>query len=77
MDKYPYLYTGLQTIEDFRPYYCPMEILDTGFFLDCDDVESIDNGTLAERFEKFVNEYSGLDPFDIQLRRYLFVLAVC
>lgn len=70
MDKYPYLYEGMNTIEEFRPYYCPMEILDEGHFLNCDDVESIDNGTLAERFTKFVMDYSGLDPFDIQLRMF-------
>lgn len=75
MDKYPYLYAGFNTIEEFRPYYCPMEILDTGFFLDCDDVPSIDNGTLAGRFEKFVRSYSGLDPFDIQLRIYILIIV--
>lgn len=75
VDKYPYLYEGLTTIEEFRPYYCPMEILDTGYFLNCDGVESIDNGTLAERFERFVKDYSGLDPFDIQLRT-LFILII-
>lgn len=74
MDKYPYLYVGFNTIEEFRPYYCPMEILDTGFFLDCDDLQSIDNGTLAGRFEKFVRNYSGLDPFDIQLRIYILII---
>ena len=75
MDKYPYLYEGMNTIEEFRPYYCPMEILHEGLFLHCDDLESIDNGTLAERFTNFVMDYSGLDPFDIQLRIWLVIIV--
>merc|ERR1712087_663269 len=39
----------------------------TGQFLRCNNVSSIDNGTLTERFERFVADYSGLDPFDIHL----------
>lgn len=66
MDKYPYLYAGMQTIEEFRKYYCPKEVLATGRFLDCNNIPSIDDGELAGRFEQFVRDYSGLDPFDIQ-----------
>ncbi len=66
MDKYPYLYEGFDTIEDFRTYYCPEEILETGRFLDCNLIPSIDDGNLAHRFEQFVRDYSGLDPFDVQ-----------
>ena len=66
MDKYPYLYEGFETIEDFRTYYCPEEILKTGRFLDCNLIPSIDDGNLAHRFEQFVRDYGGLDPFDVQ-----------
>lgn len=67
MDKYPYLYEGFTTINDFRRYYCPEEVLATGRPLDCNEIPSIDDGNLAHRFEQFVRDYSGLDPFDVHL----------
>lgn len=67
IEKYPYLYEGLETIEDFRKLYCPQDVLKTGHFLDCNEIPSIDDGTLAHRFEQFVRDYDGLDPFDIHL----------
>mmetsp|Transcript_11440 Transcript_11440/g.24397 ORF Transcript_11440/g.24397 Transcript_11440/m.24397 type:complete len:483 (-) Transcript_11440:356-1804(-) len=67
VDKYPYLYEGLKSIEDFRPMYCPADVLENGHFLDCNQYQSIDDGTLSHRFEQFVRDYSGLDPFDIHL----------
>ena len=66
VDPYPYLYRGFETIDDFREMYCPMEVLRTGRFLDCNEIPSIDDGNLVQRFEQFVADYSGLDPFDIQ-----------
>jgi hypothetical protein len=66
VDKYPYLYVGFETLGDFRKKYCPWKFLSRGRFLDCNDVPSIDDGDLAGRFEKFVRDYTGLDPFDIQ-----------
>ncbi|KAL9180733.1 hypothetical protein ACHAXT_011186 [Thalassiosira profunda] len=67
VEKYPYLYEGFDTIDDFRQLYCPAEVLATGRFLDCNGIPSIDDGNLAHRFEQFVRDYSGLDPFDIHL----------
>mmetsp|Transcript_12187 Transcript_12187/g.26666 ORF Transcript_12187/g.26666 Transcript_12187/m.26666 type:complete len:462 (-) Transcript_12187:766-2151(-) len=67
VEKYPYLYVGFDTIEEFRTYYCPAEILNHGHFLQCNEVPSIDNGNLAHRFEQFVRDYSGRDPFDVHL----------
>mmetsp|Transcript_28264 Transcript_28264/g.45948 ORF Transcript_28264/g.45948 Transcript_28264/m.45948 type:complete len:249 (+) Transcript_28264:2-748(+) len=67
VDKYPYLYEGFSTIDDFRRKYCPSEILDRGNFLNCNQVPSIDDGTLASRFSQFVRDYTGLDPFDVHL----------
>lgn len=66
MDKYPYLYAGMRGIRDFQRKYCPKEILKRGNALACNAVPSIDDGDLVRRFEKFVRDYSGLDPFDIQ-----------
>ena len=66
MDKYPYLYVGFRTIGDFRRKYCPVNLLSRGRFLECNNVPSIDDGDLAGRFEKFVRDYTGLDPFDVQ-----------
>ncbi len=66
VDKYPYLYEDMDDIGDFRVKFCPSELLRRGRFLECNNVPSIDDGDLAGRFERFVRDYSGLDPFDIQ-----------
>lgn len=66
-DKYPYLFEGMKTIGDFRKFYCPPEVLRNGRGQKCNEVSSIDDGTLTHRFEKFVRDYDGLDPFDIHL----------
>ena len=66
VDKYPYLYEDMDDIGDFRIKFCPSELLRRGRFLECNNVPSIDDGDLASRFERFVRDYSGLDPFDIQ-----------
>jgi hypothetical protein len=66
VEKYPYLYEGMYDIQDFRVKFCPRELLRRGRFLDCNNVPSIDDGDLVGRFERFVRDYSGLDPFDIQ-----------
>ena len=67
VDKYPYLYKDFETIDDFRRYYCSKGVLATGRFLDCNEIPSIDDGNLAHRFEQFVRDYDGLDPFDVHL----------
>ncbi|KAL3777778.1 hypothetical protein HJC23_008895 [Cyclotella cryptica] len=67
MDKYPYLYEGMRTLDDFRAMYCPSKILRMKNPLKCNDVPSIDDGNLAHRFEQFVRDYNGLDPFDVHL----------
>jgi hypothetical protein len=63
LDKYPYLYGGIQTIGDYRRSFCPRGVPPK----DCNEVPSIDNGTLTERFERFVRDYDGIDPFDVHL----------
>jgi len=67
MDKYPYLYEGMKEINDFRKMYCPTEVLGTGRFLDCNEYDSIDDGRLLKRFEQFVHDYDGIEPFDVHL----------
>jgi len=67
VEKYPYLYEGFTTIDHFRKMYCPEELLAIDRPLDCNLVPSIDDGNLAHRFEQFVRDYSGLDPFDVHL----------
>jgi len=67
VDKYPYLYEGMKEINDFRKMYCPKDVLGTGNFLKCNNYDSIDDGRLLNRFEKFVNDYDGIEPFDVHL----------
>jgi hypothetical protein len=67
VEKYPYLYEGMNEINDFRKMYCPKEVLDTGVFLNCEEYDSIDDGRLLKRFEQFVSDYDGIEPFDIHL----------
>eukprot|EP00986_Skeletonema_menzelii_P018401 scaffold26636_cov153-Skeletonema_menzelii.AAC.12 len=67
MDKYPYLYEGMKEMNDYRKMYCPKEVLDTGDFLKCNKYDSIDDGRLLKRFEQFVHDYDGIEPFDVHL----------
>ncbi len=66
VDKYPYLYEGLPTIGHFREVYCPPDELKLSPMA-CNNVPSIENGTLAHRFEQFVRDYDGSDPFDVHM----------
>lgn len=68
VDPYPYLYEGLTTLDDFRHLHCPGEVLEQQGYQGCIDVETIDNGTLAHRFEQFVRDYDGRNPFDVHLK---------
>lgn len=64
MDKeYPYLCDGIGTIGDYRRSFCPRGVSTNAG----NEVPSIDNGTLTERFERFVRDYDGVDPFVIHL----------
>lgn len=63
LEKYSYLYGGMETLKDYRRFYCPPGMKAA----ECNDAQTIDNGTLTERFERFVQEYDGYDPFDIHL----------
>ncbi|KAL7496470.1 hypothetical protein ACHAWT_007150 [Skeletonema menzelii] len=67
VDKYPYFYEGMKEMNDYRKMYCPKEVLDTGVYMECDDYDSIDDGMLLKRFEQFVHDYDGIEPFDLHL----------
>ncbi|KAL7483734.1 hypothetical protein ACHAW6_009371 [Cyclotella cf. meneghiniana] len=67
IEPYPYLYEGMNTIDDFRKMYCPAELLEENY-LKCTDADTIDDGDLTRRFESFVRDYDGRHPFDSHLR---------
>ena len=67
VDPYPYLYKGMQTIDDFRRLYCPHELLQQSY-AKCVDAATIDEGNLTSRFEQFVRDYDGREPFDNHLK---------
>lgn len=62
LDPYPYLYEGMKTYDEYRDKFC-----DKGSDKECKTVDTIDDGDLTRRFEQFVHDYSGLDPFDVHL----------
>jgi hypothetical protein len=62
LDPYPYLYDGLRTYDDYRDKFC-----DKGNDIDCKMADTIDDGDLTRRFEQFVADYDGRDPFDVHL----------
>jgi hypothetical protein len=62
VEPYPYLYEGLKTYDDYRAKFC-----DKNSDKECKTAETVDDGDLTRRFEQFVNDYNGLDPFDIHL----------
>lgn len=69
IDPYSYLYEGMGSINDFRKMYCPSELLEQkNGYIKCTEVNTIDDGSLTRRFEHFVNDYDGTDPFDSHLR---------
>eukprot|EP00978_Attheya_sp_CCMP212_P012606 scaffold31521_cov55-Attheya_sp.AAC.5 len=68
---YPYLFEGIKNEDDFRQLFCPDEILRSGKYKNiitklCDEAESVD-ANLTLRFERFVHDYNGSDPFDVHL----------
>ncbi len=67
---YPYLYENIYSYQEYEDVFCPIETRNDR--KDCVFRESKENGTLASRFERFVKEYDGLDPFDVQFSEYFF-----
>ena len=62
LEPYPYLYEGMKTYDDYRDKFC-----DKGSDKDCKTADTIDDGDLTRRFEQFVHDYNGLNPFDVHL----------
>jgi len=65
---YPYLFENINNYEEYQDIFCPPEtrsIPESG--KECVDKPSAENGTLASRLERFVNEYDGRNPFDVHL----------
>eukprot|EP00579_Thalassiosira_antarctica_P006316 CAMPEP_0201878480 /NCGR_PEP_ID=MMETSP0902-20130614/9631_1 /ASSEMBLY_ACC=CAM_ASM_000551 /TAXON_ID=420261 /ORGANISM="Thalassiosira antarctica, Strain CCMP982" /LENGTH=449 /DNA_ID=CAMNT_0048406137 /DNA_START=53 /DNA_END=1402 /DNA_ORIENTATION=+ len=62
---FPYLYENIHTYHDYEDIFCPVSTRKSR--KDCIYRPSKENGTLASRFERFVQEYDGRDPFDIHL----------
>ncbi len=69
---YPYLYENMTTWDDYQDAFCPTELGMT--IQECRMGVTKENGTLAERFERFVWDYDGLHPFDL-VRAKLLILC--
>ena len=75
---YPFIYTNITTLAEYRNIYCPLELIPSyireekmnntqAFILWRTKQQTKENGTLALRFEQFVERYDGLNPYDIHL----------
>ncbi|KAL3827002.1 hypothetical protein ACHAXA_000066 [Cyclostephanos tholiformis] len=62
---FPYLYEGLKSYDDYEDVYCPMKGRKSR--KECKRERTREDGTLARRFERFVSDYDGLDPFDVHM----------
>ena len=60
---FPYLYENMTTWLDFQHTFCPPSLGMTR--KECLEGKTHENGTLAGRFERFVWDYDGLNPFDL------------
>jgi len=62
----------MTTWEDYQDAFCPPESIPSKFGKKytkhwCSRQETNENGTLALRFERFVQDYDGLQPWDMHL----------
>ncbi|KAL7469891.1 hypothetical protein ACHAXS_010186 [Conticribra weissflogii] len=66
---FPFLHDRLNSYRDYEDVFCPPEtrVPPQGNRKQCLFAPTRENGTLASRFERFVREYDGLDPFDVHL----------
>lgn len=62
---FPYLYEGIHSYHEYEDVFCPPSTRQKR--KDCLFRQSKENGTLALRFETFVQMYDGRDPFDVHL----------
>eukprot|EP00580_Thalassiosira_gravida_P002842 CAMPEP_0201606784 /NCGR_PEP_ID=MMETSP0492-20130828/6122_1 /ASSEMBLY_ACC=CAM_ASM_000837 /TAXON_ID=420259 /ORGANISM="Thalassiosira gravida, Strain GMp14c1" /LENGTH=258 /DNA_ID=CAMNT_0048071257 /DNA_START=29 /DNA_END=805 /DNA_ORIENTATION=- len=61
---FPYLFDNIHSYHDYEDVFCP--IASRKSRKDCIFRQSAENGTLARRLERFVGDYDGRDPFDVQ-----------
>ncbi|KAL9190252.1 hypothetical protein ACHAXT_007463 [Thalassiosira profunda] len=62
---FPFIYDNLHSYKDYEDAFCPPSTRKNRN--ECAHRKSAENGTLAARFERFVREYDGRDPFDVHL----------
>ena len=62
---FPYLYENMKSYDDYEDVYCPVKTRKSR--RDCKHEETREDGTLASRFERFVNDYDGREPFDVHM----------
>jgi hypothetical protein len=60
---FPYLYENMTEWRDYQEAFCPSRLGRNR--RECSESETLENGTLAERFERFVWDYDGVSPFDL------------
>ena len=68
LGNYSYLFDDMHTNRDYMSLYCPRDVLHGGgnYVARCNEARSADNGVLRGRFERFVEDYDGYAPFDVQ-----------
>ena len=69
---YPFIYENMTSWEDYQDVFCPPKTVPSKFGKKyskhwCSKQETHENGTLALRFEQFVQEYDGIQPWDMHL----------
>jgi len=62
---FPYLFDGMTKYHDYEDAFCPPEKRKSR--KDCIYAPSQENGTLASRLDRFVQDYDGRSPFDVHL----------
>jgi hypothetical protein len=62
---FPYLYENMKSYDDYEDVYCPIKGRKSR--RECKQEKTREDGTLAKRFERFVIDYDGLDPFDVHM----------
>jgi len=62
---FPFMHEGLNSYHEYEDVFCLSDTRNSR--KDCTFRESQENGTLKDRFERFVREWDGLSIFDVHL----------
>ena len=67
---YPYLHEGLHTFQDYQDAWCPPHTVQSSSNpgRECADRQTMENGTLAARLERYVMENDGRTPMEFHLK---------